>query len=207
MRRMTMTMVICVCGLVQFVPAIVQAGTYYFHSPTGLSPLDHAKYYTWGIEWAPPGVGEVISDASLFVENINDWTLESGDHLYIHVLDKDHPPSLAGPAFYGTVATGTDNQGGGDHFGLMGPLLADYEDKNGWATEDKTYDFGTDHLAALKDSIEENGKFALGFDPDCHYRHDGMILTVETIPEPGTASFALLASGCLTWTRRRRRAA
>jgi len=182
-------------------PIAAQAGYYTFQpSPSAdLWDLDHYRYYTWGIAWTPL-VDEEIKAVSLFVDNINDWKKERNDHLYIHLLDD---PSVG-------VSVGWDGQRGGDYFAGMGPLVANYSDNTIPANkrEDLAYDFGPALVDALIAFNENNGIFGLGFDADCHYYNDGITLAIQTttpeVPEPGTATLALLATGCLSWTRRRR---
>ena len=67
-------------------------------------------------------------EASLFINEINDWTNEANDHLYIHLLDN---PSVG-------VKTWYDGEGGGDNWAGH-PLIANWTDTNNW-NEDLTYD-------------------------------------------------------------------
>ena len=82
--------------------------------------LDHYKYDTWGIRWTP-NPNEVIVSARLTIENINNWTAEDNDRLFIHLLDRA-PKGLK---------TYEDNQGGGDNFAswpIANILLDTYTD-------------------------------------------------------------------------------
>ncbi len=63
---------------------------------------------------------------------------------------------------------------------------------------DWTYTFTNTQLTTLV-SYASDGKFYLGFDPDCHYYNNGITFTIVTerqsVPEPST--FLLLGSGLL----------
>jgi hypothetical protein len=205
MRKITLTTKICLWGLILLITGIAQAGTHSFQpSPPDLYDLDHWKYYTWGIDWnIPPG--EFIQSASLSIDNINDWKVETGDILYIHLLDN---PALGVTEF-------TDYQGGGDNFAGQGILLTTFTDDDGYPnpSEDWTYDFTASQindltsLNDLTDYINNDGRFGLGMDPDCHYFNDGITLTISTcIPEPSTALFGLMTPR-LFLLRKRRKAA
>jgi len=161
------------------------AGTYQFvPSVSDLEDLPHEYYYSWGISWAVPA-GEQITEAVLFISQINDWTTESNDHLYIHLLDN---PQVG-------VKRWTDYEGGGDNWASH-PLIANYTDTNSYA-ENLTYKFSDVGLInTLTDYANNNNVFGLGFDPDCHYYNCGIKLTINTepktppIPEPSSL-FAL----------------
>lgn len=154
-------------------------------NPADLYDLDHYKYYEWGISWAPPA-GETIVGASLFFDNIRNWDANSND-LWVNLLDT----SPMG------VTVGHDSQGGGNYFDGQGTALVHYEDLPNYA-QDLTYDFDTSQIAALT-TYSVDGTLGLGFDPDCHFWNDGIVLTIETgpavTPEPGT--FVLLGIGLL----------
>jgi hypothetical protein len=156
------------------------AASYQFvPSPADLGDLDHGYYYSWGINWAVPA-GQHISEATLFISQINDWTAESNDHLYIHLLDN---PQLGVKQWY-------DGEGGGDHW-AGNPLVANYTDTNSYA-ENLTYQLSAlDLLSPLRTYVANNNVFGLGFDPDCHYYNCGVKLIIETadgeyppVPEP-----------------------
>ena len=200
MRKITLMTTICLGGLVLLSPAIAQATVHppFQPTPADLYDLDHEKYYTWGIDWTIPP-GEYIQTASLFIDNINDWVVESGDIMYIHLLDN---PALGVTEF-------TDNQGGGDNFAGQGILLTTYTDNDGGTNppEDWTYNFTASQINTLTNYINNDGRFGLGLDPDCHYLNDGVSLTISTcIPEPNTALFGLMTPGLFLLKKRRKAA-
>lgn len=188
----------CLCLLALCFCAAAQAGTYVFTPvPGDLGDLDHYYYDSWGINWSPPA-GEQIVEATLFIDNINDWTNETGDKLYIHLLDN---PAVGVRQWY-------DAQGGGDAW-AGNPLVGVYSDYNSYA-EDLAYTFST--LGLLDDlaSFASNGVFGLGFDADCHYYNSGVMLTVRTettqqaIPEPTALLLGSLGLSTVAGLLRRR---
>ncbi|MHC4443118.1 MAG: hypothetical protein ACYTF1_00710 [Planctomycetota bacterium] len=197
MQKITLMTIICLWGLIT--PAVAQTGIYTFQpTPVDLYDLDHWKYYTWGIDWTIPP-GEFIQTASLFIDNINDWKVETGDIMYIHLLDN---PALGVTEF-------TDNQGGGNNFAGQGIPLTTYTDDDGEPNppEDWTYNLNASQINTLTNYINNDGRFGLGMDPDCHYFNDGITLTISTyIPEPSTALFGLMTP-MLFLLRKRRKAA
>jgi hypothetical protein len=167
-----------------------------FHpTPDNLWDLDHYQYYTWGIDWNIP-TGEYVSSATLAIDNLNNWVVEDGDILYIHLLND--PPS--------GVHQYNDNQGGGDAFSGQGTLLTTFTDDDVAPNpaEDFSYSFTSSQIDALT-NYAANGRFGLGFDPDCHYYNDGISLTIQTaaVPEPATALLMTLIGTVVLAVRRR----
>ena len=158
-------------------------------TPTDLSDLPHANYFTWGINFTLPS-DEKITGAVLTFANIWDWTAENNDHLYIHLLDN----LASGVKVY------TDNEGGGDNFSGQGTLVSSWSDPAGGYPRNYNLviDFGTlgllDTLNAYAKTTPGAGKvnFGFGIDPDCHYYNDGVTFTITTectnhsVPEPAT---------------------
>lgn len=162
------------------VPLTAQAGVYTFMpSPHDLQDLPHQYYYSWGIDWNH--TGEQIVGAVLTYQNIWDWTVESNDHLYTHLLDN---PTV------GTYS-GYDNEGGGDHF-ASSLLVGDWSDPGGGSPTgfDLVYDFSSLGLLDELNTYAADGVFGFGIDADCHYYNCGVKFEVttcdSTVPEPGT---------------------
>ena len=171
------------CGLLLILGFGVNANAYVYTwtpNPADLNDLDHHKYYTWGINWPEiVGNGSLITAATISIANINDWTVEDGDILYIHLLD--------GPTT--GVTEYSDNQGGGDNFAGLGIQLTTYSDTNGSNSENWSYSFDSSQLDTLKLYAADDGMFGFGFDPDCHYYNDGITFSIQTsapVPEPAT---------------------
>lgn len=173
--------------------------------------LDHYYAYKWGLDWLVPE-GEQIVGASLSFNNIRNWDPNPND-LYVNLIDTTH---VGVQTFY-------DNMGGGDMFASIGDLLVHYEDLP-MTAQDLTYEFTQDALDKLA-FYAIDGRFGIGFDPDCHYWNDGITLKIDTaalppppppsvptdsqaVPEPAAASLVLLglaAAGYGTIRRRRTR--
>lgn len=194
MRRITL--VSSIIAITLAIPAIAGAKTYTFTpSDADLGDLDHNYYYTWRISWTPPA-GESIFSASLAIDNLNNWQVEP-DILYIHLLDT---ASSGVRSYY-------DNEGGGDAFNGQGVLLTTFTDDDPYPNppEDFLYSFSANNIQTLTQYVAD-GRFAFGFDPDCHYYNCGVSFNIVTgktpdVPEPATA---LLAAPVLAFIRRAR---
>lgn len=167
-------------------------------SVADLYDLDHYSAYQWNIN-RPDLIGKTITSASLFFDNIRDWTVEA-NVLYIQLMNT-----------WSSVANGinvyADNQASGNYFGSTGVNIQNYYNLPTYA-QDLTYNFSAAEIATLSSYLAD-GKFSLGFDPDCHFFNDGIKLTINTldtpaVPEPG--SLALLGAGLAGAFLLRRRA-
>lgn len=192
---------IATCAILVMALAVTaSAGTYEFvPSDRDLEDLPHEYYFSWGIAWAIPA-NEEITEATLFIDDINDWQNEYNDNLYISLLDT---APLGIRRYY-------DNQGGGNNWSGQ-PMIADYTDTNSYAV-DLTYQFsGLGLIPTLTGYVNNDNVFGLGFDPDCHYYNCGIKLTINTeptyppIPEPtGLAALAMGATSLGGLALRRR---
>lgn len=179
----------------------VQAGTYTFQpTPKDLYDLDHYYNYQWGVGWQLP-TGETVTNATLTIKNINNWTLEKNNNwLYMHLIDDVQTG----------VKSNYDNQGGGDQFALSGPLIGVYTD-NDTQKHTISYNFSDLGLVPYLNTYAADGKWGLGFDPDCHYFNDCITLTVCTtstppppVPEPMTMVMSFMGLSSLGVIRRLR---
>ncbi|MCC6483786.1 MAG: hypothetical protein IT209_02975 [Armatimonadetes bacterium] len=203
MKRAFITVAIlaatCFAGL-----SSVHAGTYTFQpNPVDLYDLDHYYNYLWGVGWQTPA-GETITNATLTIKNINNWTLERDNNwLYMHLID--NAPT--------GVKSSWDNESNGDEFAHAGPLIDVYTD-NDTKAHTLTYDFSQLGLVPYLQSYAADGKWGIGFDPDCHYFNDGIKLVVCTttsttppppVPEPMTMVMSFMGLSSLGAIRRLRR--
>ncbi|NLE60584.1 MAG: hypothetical protein GX616_19740 [Planctomycetes bacterium] len=190
------TGLLCSCVCILACAGVAQAGllSYEFQpTPADLYDLDHSYAYKWGLNWSPPDNAPVVA-ATLEIENLKNWAVEP-NILYIHLLDS----AKAG------VTRQYDNRSG-DWYQGQGIRLTTFTDtrtSNSQPAVDWSYTFTAQDLAVLNTYVAD-GKFGLGFDPDCHYYNDGVKLTlvVEHTPEP--AMLALLGAPLpLLFARRR----
>ena len=160
--------------------------------------LDHGYYYAWKITPSELNLssGEIITGASLFFDNIENWD-DQPNSLYISLLSGDDL------SFSGKVYIGNDTLSSGDDTlaNFAGLPLVTFENLPDWP-QDLTYNFTAGDLAILN-IFAEDGIFGVGFDPDCHFRNDGITLTIETIPEPATC--LLLGLGAVLAIGRKRK--
>ena len=167
---MRLSRVALVASLV-LVAQMALADVYEFQpTPADLYDLQLRKAYRWGIQPNIPE-DEVVTEASLFFNNIRDWTTESND-LYVTLLD-------SAPV---GVTVLSDYYGGGNYFSSWGPLLVHYHNIPAYP-QDLTYDFTEGQVDTLSEYIEDNN-FGLGFDPDCNFYNCGIKLTLQTVPKP-----------------------
>jgi hypothetical protein len=168
-----------------------QATTYTFTpTPIDMYDLDHSYAYSWQINWSLPA-GQTITGASLSFSGIYDWTAES-NILYLQLMDTT--PSNGTDMTHGIIQY-YDNQASGNYFSSSGIQLTSQSFTT--TPVPYTYTFNSTQLNTLA-TYASDGKFYLGFDPDCHYYNSGITFTITTsqsVPEPST--FLFLGSGLL----------
>ncbi len=159
-----------------------------------LYDLPHIMAYSWGIR-QQLDTGEVITGATLDFLNINNWIIEDSDRLYVRLF-QDASEGIS--AFFDFFS--------GDYFAPNGEQLFIWTDDNEYwdsnlgrlvnPPEDYSYNFSPFEIAKLSQAIAD-GNFGLGFDPDCHFTNQKIILKIHTEPIPEPASLFLLTIGLL----------
>ena len=172
-------------------------------TPKDMYDLDHYKYYTWGVGTARDVSDFVITGARLNFKQIRNYN-NTPNVLYVTLLDSD---GLGlGGTNYNETAVYRDNQGGGDAFAGQGTHLVTYVNLPS-TPQDISYVFDASEIVAFNAYMQNDGDFALGFDPDCHFYNKGVSLDIcyEVVPEPATMTLLGLG-GVMVLVRRKRRA-
>ncbi|HUS46543.1 MAG TPA: PEP-CTERM sorting domain-containing protein [Phycisphaerae bacterium] len=164
-------------------------------SPRDLYDLDHSRYYTWGIDrtWE---ANDVVVGATLTFYNIRNWD-DNPNVLYVNLLD--YAPL--------GVRSYWDGEDPNNAFEGQGAELVTYVDLPS-TSQTLTHQFTPAQLVAMNE-YDDGGRFALAFDPDCHFYNCGVSLEVITastpVPEPSSLALIAIGAGGLILRRFRRR--
>lgn len=184
------------------------AALYTFNpTPIDLYGLPHTSAYSWGINQKLL-TNEVITEAWIKIQGINDWQIENNDRLYIDLFlnaplgvksysdgttsgDYFRSKAISGITLGMSLDTWTDDneysyqvQTGQKNIGTRKKPIWVPVYKTVWVNpaEDYYYAFDASELAMLIQGIKDdaNGNFGLGFDPDCHYNNNGITFGFRT---------------------------
>jgi PEP-CTERM motif len=193
--------------MVIFVPFIAHASTKSWTN-TSLEDLAHGTDYTWKVDngsWSIPA-NEYIVSAYLDITALNNWLEPEADYMNIYLLNNPYSTPTHWPTksllttfmdqnwytqtYQDWEIIGQTCTGSGRHRHCT--------PKYGWVTKTRTVNpaedfqyYLTSGQIALLIQYLSDGKFGIGFDPNCHYDDTGMTFTIVTakipqVPEPAT---------------------
>jgi hypothetical protein len=189
-----------------------------------LKDLDHSSAVSWGFDLAKSGLnlgtGWTITSATISIKNINDWTIESNDKLFIDLLDN---PVLGtnGQKYYSDTNDLVSDYFFESAYKTPAYHLTSFSDTNEYydkkarkwvnPSENFSYTLTGAQIAMLNSYLKTafNSKtqwnVGLGFDADCHYYNDGVSFTVTTkcVPD-AVSSLGLLGLGFMALAGLRR---
>ncbi len=138
--------------------------------------LSHGNYFIWGFDDLTYDLNDGASINIVF-HDVYNWAIEEN---LLSVYLFDNAPSLGWDRGWDASDPNKPNWGAG---GYEATLLGTWEDQDADATTNDVL-FTTSDTALLS-YLTNDGTFAIGIDPDCHFLGSGITVEVP-VPEPAT---------------------
>jgi len=213
-RAMKMRSALLVSVLTAVLPVAGFAATFTF-TDTSLTDLAHGAAYTWGLSGTTftnlqntLHSGQVVAGARLTISNLDDWTVEPKDVLYVNILNgvssgnhsyvyNSHPATYDtsyGTDFFATTSTHLHYDAAAANSLLVytgsyntpgNPGTWSDPDTPGHSTHfNLVIDFTSANLGLLSSYLAADygttKHLGLGLGPDCHYYDTCVTLTIDT---------------------------
>jgi hypothetical protein len=187
--------------LVLVVAATANAGVTTLLNVNNPTDWAHGSYYAFDLTYNLAS-GEQITGAKLTITNIVDSENDGADRVSFNLVNGSPSGGIdTDPAVYSPA---NDHWAGNPEIGVYNP--------DGRNSANLTYDFGSSLITSLTSFITDDGKFAIGVDPDCHYSMSNIKFEITTsnthnnptVPAPGAVLLGGIGASIVGWMKRRR---